>query len=114
MLVAGDCHCAPFLRAELQRGEAKVPAVVPHSLRGLHATLASGFGATSHAVAAAPGHTSFIVTARHYVDRDTLEQARSRRSRDVLSGNCDQKPVTGTRRRHDRELGRTREALENQ
>ena len=66
--------------------EAKVPAVVPHSLRGLHATLASGFGATSHAVAAALGHTSFVVTERHYVDRDALEQARSRRSRAVLSG----------------------------
>jgi integrase len=75
--------------------EAKVPVVVPHSLRGLHATLASGFGATTHAVAAALGHTSFVVTARHYVDRGTLEQARSRRSREVLSGNCDPKPVTG-------------------
>ncbi|HEX3679243.1 MAG TPA: hypothetical protein VHU90_05950 [Galbitalea sp.] len=68
---------------------------MPHSLRGLHATLASGFGATSHAVAAALGHTSFAVTARHYVDRDTLERARSRRSRDVLSGNCTPKVVTG-------------------
>jgi integrase len=75
--------------------EAKVPEVVPHSLRGLHATLASGFGATSHAVAAALGHTSFAVTARHYVDGDTPERARSRRSRDVLSGNCIPKPVTG-------------------
>ena len=75
--------------------EAKVPVVVPHSLRGLHATLASGFGATSHAVAAALGHTSFVVTARHYVDRGTLQQARSRRSREVLSGNCDQKTTTG-------------------
>ena len=74
--------------------EAKVPAVVPHSLRGLHATLASGFGATSHAVAAALGHTSFVVTARHYVDRDILEQARSRRSREVLSGNCHPESVT--------------------
>jgi integrase len=74
--------------------EAKVPAVVPHSLRGLHATLASGFGATSHAVAAALGHTSFVVTARHYVDRNTLEQARSRRSREVLRGNCHPESVT--------------------
>jgi integrase len=49
--------------------EAQVPEVVPHSLRGLHATLASGFGATSHAVAAALGHTSFALTARHYVNR---------------------------------------------
>jgi integrase len=76
--------------------EAKVPEVVPHSLRGLHATLASGFGATSHAVAAALGHTSFAVTERHYVDRATLAQALSRRSRAVLSGgsqsgNCPQK-----------------------
>jgi integrase len=80
--------------------EAKVPEVVPHSLRGLHATLASGFGATSHAVAAALGHTSFVVTERHYVDRATLAEARSRRSRDVLSGasqsgNCPPKVVTG-------------------
>ena len=66
--------------------EAKVPEVVPHSLRGLHATLASGFGSTSHAVAAALGHTGFAVTERHYVDRAALAQARSRRSREVLSG----------------------------
>jgi integrase len=90
-----------LLRARLWALEAaRVPEVVPHSLRGLHATLASGFGATSHAVAAALGHTSFAVTERHYVDRATLAQARSRRSRAVLSGgsqsgNCPPKVVTG-------------------
>jgi integrase len=38
---------------------AKVPEVVPHSLRGFHSTVATERGATGRAVADALGHTSF-------------------------------------------------------
>jgi integrase len=57
---------------------AKVPVVGPHSMRGLHATLAVASGATGDDVAAALGHRSFEVTARHYADADVLAAFRSR------------------------------------
>jgi integrase len=58
--------------------EAGVPRVSTHSLRGLHSTLALEAGATSGAVAAALGHGSFQITARHYAAPGTLERVRSR------------------------------------
>lgn len=58
---------------------AGVPPVCSHSLRGLHSTLALEAGATPHLVAAALGHSSFRVTARHYAEPSTLLNARSRR-----------------------------------
>ena len=64
---------------------AGVPRVCPHSLRGLHSTLALEAGATSGAVAAALGHGSFAVTARHYADPDTLRNTVTRRVTDVLA-----------------------------
>lgn len=51
---------------------AEVPRVCPHSLRGLHASLAVSAGVTSSAFAAALGHASFAVTARHYADSSAL------------------------------------------
>ena len=58
---------------------AGVPVVCTHSLCGLHASLATDAGATSHVVAAALGHASPAVTHAHYIDRGTAERARSRR-----------------------------------
>ena len=58
---------------------ASVPRVCPHSLRGLHSTLAIAEGATADLVAAALGHSRFAVTARHYADPDTLLAAQARR-----------------------------------
>jgi integrase len=52
--------------------EAKVPAVVAHSMRGLHATLATEAGVSGHAVAANLGHTTFVVTG------SALRRARDR------------------------------------
>jgi integrase len=52
---------------------AGLPRVCPHSLRGLHSTLAIGAGSTPAVVASALGHGSFAITARHYVDPDTLK-----------------------------------------
>jgi integrase len=48
--------------------EAGVPVVCSHSLRGLHATLATAAGATSHVVASALGHSSPAVTHAHYIE----------------------------------------------
>src|SRR5688500_9026417 len=45
---------------------AGVPVVTAHGMRGLHATLAVGIGATSEDVVKALGHTSFTVTKGHY------------------------------------------------
>jgi integrase len=59
--------------------EAKVPEVCPHSPRGLHATLATEAGATSHVVASALGHSSPAVTHAHYIDGGTARRARTKR-----------------------------------
>lgn len=70
-----------YLWDRLQRycALAGVPKVCPHSLRGLHSTIAMERGATSGVVAAALGHGSFAVTARHYVNPDTLANAKARK-----------------------------------
>jgi integrase len=67
-------------------GLAGVPEVCPQSLRGLHATLATLAGRTSHDVAAALGHTSPTVTERHYTDDDALATSAGRRVFGVLQG----------------------------
>lgn len=54
------------------------------SLRGLHSTLAIEAGATASLVAAALGHGSFAVTARHYADPDALLGAQARRVSSAL------------------------------
>ena len=58
---------------------AGVPVVCPHSLRGVWATAGVRSGALSHAVAAALGHGSFDVTAKHYVQPGALDGARTQR-----------------------------------
>ncbi|MBL9045269.1 MAG: tyrosine-type recombinase/integrase [Myxococcales bacterium] len=64
---------------------AGVPEVVPHSLRGLHATLALEGGATADAVAKALGHSSFAMTAQHYASPSSVANSRSSRVADALS-----------------------------
>lgn len=63
---------------------AGVPLVCTHSLRGLFATLAVQTGAATHAVAAALGHGSFSMTARHYAQANALVSAQVARVADVL------------------------------
>jgi integrase len=65
--------------------EAGVPRVSTHSLRGLHSTLALEAGATSSAVAAALGHGSFQITAKHYAAPGTVERVRSKVVEETLS-----------------------------
>lgn len=64
---------------------AKVPRVCPHSLRGLHATLAIEEGASGEAVARALGHTSFEMTAKHYATPDSVANARLERASQSLA-----------------------------
>ena len=66
-------------------GLAGVPEVCPHSLRGLHATLALEGGATSDAVARALGHGSFAMTARHYATESSVDAAKSNRVAEALA-----------------------------
>ena len=63
---------------------AEVPMVCPHSLRGLHATLAIQAGATGAAVAQALGHGSFQVTARHYATPESIASSRAAQVADAL------------------------------
>ncbi len=65
---------------------AGLPCVCPHSLRGLHSSLAVAAGCTASVVAAALGHGSFAVTAQHYVDPDTLRNSALRRVAHALAG----------------------------
>ncbi len=71
--------------------EAEVPRVSTHSLRGLHSTLALEAGATSSAVAAALGHGSFQITAKHYAAPGTVERVRSKAVEQALR-NTDSEP----------------------
>ncbi len=65
---------------------AGVPKVCPHGLRGLHSTIAMERGTTSGVVAAALGHGSFAITARHYVNPQTLANAKTRKVAAALAG----------------------------
>lgn len=64
---------------------AGVPLVCPHSLRGLHATLAIEEGSTSEAVARGLGHTNFAMTAKHYASSDSVANARVTRASQALT-----------------------------
>lgn len=65
--------------------DAKTPRVCVHSLRGLHATLATEAGATSRAVAGALGHSTPAVTQAHYIDGTAKRRANSKRVVNALA-----------------------------
>ncbi len=77
----GKPRCRQLLNTAVRRvcRVAGVPAVCPHSLRGLWATAGVHSGAVSHAVAATLGHGSFEITAKHYVQPGTIEGSRTSR-----------------------------------
>lgn len=81
------CHSTAYYWERVRRlcRLAGVPEVCPHSLRGLHATLALEGGATAEAVARALGHGSFAVTAQHYASSSSVANARGSRVADVLA-----------------------------
>lgn len=80
-------HGIPWLWNQVRKycAQANLPRVCPHSLRGLHASLAMAAGCTSSAVASALGHGSFAITAKHYVDPDTLHNSTVRRFSSTLA-----------------------------
>lgn len=65
---------------------AGVPRVCPHSLRGLHSSLAVTQGATPALVAQALGHGSDAVTRKHYIESSALDSARASRVSTTLLG----------------------------
>ena len=69
--------------------QADFPIVCPHSLRGLHSSLAVQAGASSSYVARALGHGSDEVTKRHYISESAMDSARSARVSDALVGDQD-------------------------
>lgn len=64
---------------------AGLPTVCTHSMRGLHATLATDAGATPHLVAQALGHGSVQVAQRHYTDQGIAHRAKTRRVLDRIA-----------------------------
>jgi len=95
LLFAPDGATSPLSTTSLWKGlrlycrEAGVPHVCPHSLRGLHSTLAVKAGATSTYVAQALGHGSDSVTRRHYIAPSALDSVRSARVVGTLLGEPD-------------------------
>lgn len=75
-------HLYKRLRAYCK--QAGVPLVCPHSLRGLHSSLAVQVGATSAHVAQALGHSSDAITRKHYLAPGALEASRAARVSDAL------------------------------
>src|SRR5262249_18462467 len=68
---------------------AGVPNVCPHSLRGLHGSLAVQAGPTSAYVAQALGHANDAVTRKHYIAASALDSARSVKVAAALIGDLD-------------------------
>lgn len=74
--------------------KAGVEVVCPHGLRGTHATLAAGRGATSALVIEALGHTSIAMTKKHYLAPGTLDRAQAKAAWVSLAGPRDtQHPI---------------------
>lgn len=69
-------------------GQLGIPSICPHSLRGLHSSLALEAGATTHHVAKALGHASFGTTARHYAKPESIEVGRAHRFVAALHGDA--------------------------
>lgn len=90
----GKPKCNQVLHASVRRVcvTAGVPIVCSHSLRGLWATAGVRSGALSHAVAAALGHGSFAVTAKHYVQPGALDESRTDRLVKMLDLDAKQSP----------------------
>jgi integrase len=65
---------------------AKVPQVTAHGLRGTHATLAEGAGATGTLVAQALGHQHVSTTRKHYTQAAVVSLATQHRALKVIAG----------------------------
>ncbi len=65
---------------------ANVPEVTAHGLRGTHATLAEGAGATGELVAHALGHEHVSTTHKHYTKAAVVDLATQNRALKVIAG----------------------------
>lgn len=79
-------RCWPNAQVKRLCKLAEVEVVCAQSLRGMHATLATDAGATSHDVARALGHTSIAVTEAHYTDELALARAKRKRAQAAIGG----------------------------
>ena len=81
-------HWRDWPRENVQRicKLAGVPEVTAHGLRGTHATLAEGAGATGVLVAQALGHEHVSTTHKHYTLPGAVKQATQERALRVISG----------------------------
>lgn len=84
-------HWRDWIRKNVRRicELAGVPAVSAHSMRGLHATLATEAGVSGHAVAASLGQTSSSVTYESYATPGSVSAARQSSVLRVLSGGAE-------------------------
>jgi integrase len=62
----------------------KLPGITGHSLRGIHASLATRAGATSELVAATLGHSKTDVTEEHYSGADAIADRDVSNAEDLL------------------------------
>jgi integrase len=84
----GKAHTKAWLLAAVKRvcKEAGVEEVCPHSLRGVHATIALTIGQSAQVVADALGHESSITTLRHYAQAGSAEAGAQATALRVLEG----------------------------
>lgn len=80
---------------------AEVPVVTAHGLRGVHATLATSWGVTGHAVSAALGHAGTAVTEKHYTAAGSKERASVRKLGELLDSTSSH-PLNRTRTDKDK------------
>jgi len=81
-------HWRDWPRENVQRicKLANLPEVTAHGLRGTHATLAEGAGATGVLVAQALGHEHVSTTHKHYTLPGVVKQASQERTLKVIGG----------------------------
>jgi integrase len=81
-------HWRDWPRENVQRicRLAGLPEVTAHGLRGTHATLAEGAGATGVLVAQALGHEHVSTTHKHYTLSTVVKQATQERALRVIAG----------------------------
>lgn len=97
-LIFGDKHGKQRFHMWLWRQvklfckRAGISQVCPHSLRGLHSSLAIEAGSTPGVVASTLGHSSFAITAKHYVDPDTLRNSSVHKVADALGAEATEPP----------------------
>lgn len=92
---------------------ADVPVITAHGLRGTHATVAAGGGATAEEIARQLNHSSTLITKRHYMADRGLDTSADIIA-DELGGESETDGLAAIIARQERELARLRALLERQ